>query len=302
MAIKIGRQAMVEERDRKIEEMDIEELKKYLCMKNYQKPEKCFDCPGINTCKAGQRAVVLLDAKQREEVEESKSTYNDARKERIREKFLEVLSKDNMTDFLVESEGLTRASARAKMIYWKNQFPEIASEHGFAEKFAAERRQQSETEYNKGLRQEGIERYKEAMAHDDPIKFVMSKYGIDRGQSIAKLSGWRNRYKDIDIHMEEQQVDNNDEVSVEDFLKEVESHAGITSEEKQPDEETASEQKGERINACGIPAVLVDKANEIGRAMDKIKQQIDTMKQRYDELKKAQDAVMLTMEIMKQNY
>ena len=84
MAYKAKRQADVEERNRKIAEMDIDELKSFLCMKSNHNPETCKNCTGSKNCVAGQRALVLMsqaEARKTEQKPEEKK-YTTAGKTR----------------------------------------------------------------------------------------------------------------------------------------------------------------------------------------------------------------------------
>lgn len=234
MAIKKMREIATEERNTKIESMGMDELKRYLCMKNYQNPEKCPDCPGKKNCRAGQRAIVLLNEMEKQKMEEQMNEQMEnaqvkarSRKDIAEEKkqiFITALQQPDMIQYLIDNYGNNRNSAREKLKYWRSAFPDVAEQYGFNEKFDAlsGKMPRAMRQTADAKREGAIERYREAASKDDPIAFMMDKYSIPRDKAVHNFYQWKKRYGEIkkDDLPAEQTNASSDEVSVEDFLKE----------------------------------------------------------------------------------
>lgn len=311
MAIKKNRQISIEERNSKIENMELDELKKYLCMKNYQNPEKCFGCPGIKNCKAGQRAVVLLDKREKEQMSEQEKQElekdNGTRASyggKMRTRFEEVCQQKNMIAFTIEKYEVNRNAAREKLKYWAKKQTDIAEKYGFWEKFSSGCTRPTGSGYSKytGNRtEEAKQRYYEAAAQDDPIAFVMEKYGLDKKRAAHNFHQWARRYGKVKTAEEEQQMQNDDEISLEDFLKETENEPE-PHEEPQPHEEpmsvenAAKEPKTAKKSDARFELDL--KFAELDRKKHDAREQIANLERLIADIEKAQDAIAMTLNLL----
>lgn len=275
MAIKKNRILDVEERNQKIETMGMQELRKYLCYKNNQDPNKCISCPGKMNCKAGQRAIVLLnEIALQETMEAKKSTkgmsMNDRKKE-VQMKFIQAFSQQDPIAFVMEKYGNNRNLARTKLRMWAKSNPDIAEQYGFWEKL-------NEADKRNGA----IKRYEEAIKQPDPIAFMMDKYGWSKENAQHNLSQWKRRYGSVE--KEETNV-NKDEISIEDFLKEHGSTEEAVQEAAEPEK-----QDGEFGSLKGFSGELNAKYQELEREKDKLKDRLAW-------IEKAQDALAMTLNI-----
>lgn len=133
MAIKKNREAQVEDRNKKIKDMDWEEVKRYLCMKHYQNPEKCPGCLSLDTCNAGQRVMELMAEREKRKAEETKAekakkignTQKGWSRARSEEYIRQVIAADDPREFLMREEGLTTQQARKKLENWRRNHPDL---------------------------------------------------------------------------------------------------------------------------------------------------------------------------------
>ena len=248
MAIKKERITETEERNKKIKDMDIEEVKKYLCMKNMQNPEKCPNCASLSTCNAGQRVVVLMNEKGKRSVSERKADGSrkaaENRRKKTEQYIKQVLAAGDPRQFLMQNEGLNYQKAQKKLNNWRRNYPELF---------------------------EGATWKKHHIG--------ANKYTICKQKE----------------HTEVKPVKEKDEISVEEFLSGIENQSAAEVEINaviEP-EQTAGH------NACGIPNELVNSFSQIGEEMDRVKKQISDLNDKYNRLKKAQDAISMTMDLLK---
>ena len=291
MAIKKNRQVNVEERNEKIEHMGLIELKKYLCFKNNQNPEKCDGCPGIKNCKAGQRAVVLLSEREIRKMEENKSTKGIAVEDRVeeaRKKFIVVCGQKDMIQYLIDHDGNTRNAAREKLKHWGKKYTDIAEQFNFWEKFNSLSKINYPTNgFNDQKTIEAKRKYREAAAQDNPIAFMMEKYGMDSKKAHHNFKQWEYRYGKIE--KEEQKVEE-DEVSVEDFLKDI---------HEKPVEQPVDLPKEEPVRKYPRPVTdkEMDFYGELNAKFYELEQEKEKLEARIAWIKQAQDALAMTAKV-----
>ena len=129
---------------------------------------------------------------------------------------------EDMIGYLIETDGLTRNAARERLKYQARSYPDIAEKHDFWNRFDKTTKckpKQFEGWVNHRTKK-AIENYHEAASKDDPIAFMMEKFGIERKKAVHNYNQWRVRYGKIEkIEKQEGNMDEtNDEISVEDFL------------------------------------------------------------------------------------
>ena len=293
MAIKKNRLIETEERDNRIENMCLEDLKKYLCMKNNQNPQKCDGCPGIAGCKAGQRAIVLLnerelaEKKARIDIGANKYGTPAERNRNAREKFIQAVNKPDMIAFVMETYGNSRNCARENLKHWAKTFPDVAEMYDFERKFEALRAPNGVSLKGTSEEKQRIarEKYEEAAAQPDHITFLVEKYGWTRAQATKNFSQWKRRYGEIKEGKAVIKDVENEDVSVEDFLNEVESA-------QKSDEEVAVPEKQD--GAVETRNQFFSDLNAKYRELDKEKERL---KERLAWIEKAQDALAMTLNI-----
>lgn len=303
MAIKKNRAIQNKDRDERIENMGMDELKRYLCFKNNQDPTKCEGCPGSKTCKAGQRAIVLLNemerAKMNAEIENKKGKTLSEIQENARRCFLDAAAQPEMIQYVMETYGNTRNAAREKLKNWARSHPDIAEQTGFWEKFGAltKRSPKNFQDNVYGRTSEAIRKYIEAAKQENPVQFVMDKYGMDRKNASHTYYQWRSRYKNRIEVQEEKPVEEapaepeSDEISVEDFLKNY-TMQDVVEENPVPTLTVNSDINvvEEIVTGNGFNAELNAKYTKLE------KERVELLK-RISWLEKAMDALKVTMDL-----
>ena len=301
MAIKKNRMQSNEERNSKIEQMGLAELKQYLCMKNYQNPEKCKDCPGVKTCKAGQRAVLLLNEREVQQMTESsgrKGKTPEQMREIARKKFMVAAAQENPIEYVMKVNGNSRNAARESLKNWATKFPYIAEQSDFWNKLAGCCQKKLGHFRDKPHKNtlDAIERFKEALAQKDPITFVMEKYGWDRKKASHNFYQWKSRYGTV---KEEPKMEQ-DEVSVEEFLNGIESEVVDAVGEMQAEEPSeqvkevnAKEPVQLEVKVVGSP----DFYGELNVKYFELKNERDSLKARITWIERAMDALAITAKV-----
>lgn len=124
-----------------IGEMDMDELRGYLCAKTLGNPKTCISCNGFKGCQVGQRALVLMG--QYRKVWDEKSgpeepapkppeTTSQASKPGTltdKEDFRAACESGNARRWLYE-RGYSEATAQEKLVYWIKHYPDITRQYG----------------------------------------------------------------------------------------------------------------------------------------------------------------------------
>lgn len=301
MAIKKNRMQSNEERNNKIEQMGLAELKPYLCMKNYQNPEKCKDCQGVKTCKAGQRAVLLLNEREVKQVIDSgyKGKTMEQRREIARKKFVVAAAQDNPIEYVMKMDGNNRNAAREKLKHWAEMFPDIAEQYEFWNKLAGVCSKVL-GHFRSGPHKNtlsAIGRYKEAAAQSDPIAYVMEKYGWERKQALHNYSQWKSRYGKVEEEQEvKKEPEENDEVSVEEFLAGIEEEVvdTVSKIEDEPPVQNVSEAEVSKVAPPPVIETNIDFYGELNVKYFELKNERDSLKARITWIEMAMDALVTT--------
>lgn len=219
-----GLRAMEKE---KIEELGLEDLKKYACPKNQHKKEwywDCLnDCPGFATCKVGHRVMAILDSSTRHEEKPEKkhmtiAEYQALRAERSKEDCKTAIASGDPYEWLLE-HGRTKKAAQTLLSKWKKKYYSL---FGYAAPPATPKGYEAES---KRRRAELIERIKTAVASGDVIEWLMAQ-GKTRQQATDTRSDWRRKYPELFENNGKEQKpmneipDTEDEISLESFISE----------------------------------------------------------------------------------
>lgn len=211
----------------KIEELGLEDLKKYACPKNQHKKEwyrDCLDdCPGFATCKVGHRVMAILDSSTRHEEKPEKkhmtiAEYQALRAERSKEDCKTAIASGDPYKWLLE-HGRTKKAAQTLLSKWKKKYYSL---FGYAAPPATPKGYEAES---KRRRAELIERIKTAVASGDVIEWLMAQ-GKTQKQATDTRNEWRRKYPELFENCGKEQKpmneipDTEDEISLESFISE----------------------------------------------------------------------------------
>lgn len=124
-----------------IGEMDMDELRGYLCAKTLGNPKTCISCNGFKGCQVGQRALVLMGKYRKvwdeqggpeEPAPKPPETTAQASKTDIqtdKDNFLAACESGNARRWLYE-RGYSEAAAQEKLVYWIKHYPDITRQYG----------------------------------------------------------------------------------------------------------------------------------------------------------------------------
>lgn len=127
-----------------IGEMDMDELRGYLCAKTLGNPKTCISCNGFKGCPAGQRALVLMGQYRKVWDEQQSGTEEQAPKQAEPENSAQASKTDTQTDkdnfrracesgnarrWLYE-RGYSEATVQEKLVYWIKHYPDITRQYG----------------------------------------------------------------------------------------------------------------------------------------------------------------------------
>lgn len=124
-----------------IGEMDMDELRGYLCAKTLGNPRTCISCNGFKGCQVGQRALVLM-GQQRKVLDEQSGPEQPAPKppettdqasnpgtQTDKDNFRAACESGNARRWLYE-RGYSEATAQEKLVYWVKHYPDITRQYG----------------------------------------------------------------------------------------------------------------------------------------------------------------------------
>jgi hypothetical protein len=140
-----------EEGDRAIQDMQMQELRRYLCAKTLGNPKTCVSCEGFKGCPVGQRALVLMNMETKDKAqyrkvwdEEKAREAEKAQKENAQTEQAapaKINTQADTADFLAACEsgnarrwllqkGYSEAAAQEKLVYWIKHYPAITRQYG----------------------------------------------------------------------------------------------------------------------------------------------------------------------------
>ena len=124
-----------------IGEMDMDELRGYLCAKTLGNPKTCISCNGFKGCQVGQRALVLMgqyrkvwdeQSGPKEPAPKPPETTDPASKpgtQTDKDNFRAACESGNARRWLYE-RGYSDATAQEKLVYWVKHYPDITKQYG----------------------------------------------------------------------------------------------------------------------------------------------------------------------------
>lgn len=121
-----------------IDKMDLEQARRMMCPKSNGNPEKCKNCDGFRTCKAGQRVARLITENIETIRKKTEPVYVQKWKEDTtpppapneRDEFRKACESGNAWHYLMETKGLTKDAAGELLSKLIRRFPGIAADFG----------------------------------------------------------------------------------------------------------------------------------------------------------------------------
>ena len=191
---------LMQKEERKIGEMELDELRPMLCQLHGQDPTCCMDCKGVDGCPAGKRAVELLEEYTRaDKVEPAEPKQGGAMLRRAR---LLADMEDPVT-YLCEEQGKTYHHATELVRSCCKFYPEIMAKIQLPDR----------TTSNIG---ESERLMREVLQAEDPVQYMLDRYHIPRIRGRILVEKAREKWG-------EQKVE--DEMSVDDFIQTLEPAA-----------------------------------------------------------------------------
>ena len=222
-------------REKKIEEMNLEELRPYLCAKSHWDYHACLNnCPGLSRCKAGQRAVVLVNEAAKEKSRFVKVLDGSGTQEKPEKGDRALLraacESGNAWHYLMENNHLSKDAARELLGRLIRENPGVAAEYGGSRRIVQRPKVVSITPVKAGEPEEtkepqqaneplpteeikpepekkprkmdsrtvaAMERFTAAIASGDPIKWVMENTGCNYKAAVQRIRTWIERFPEI---------------------------------------------------------------------------------------------------------
>lgn len=191
-----------------IKKMGMGELRNYLCHKSNGNPKVCMNCPGLKTCTAGQRAMVLIHESEIR-----------ARPENEIEQFKLACVSGNPWGWLEHTLEINKLQAREKLIGWCKKFPAVTKEYGgqeqimryrpyLAQEAAYEAKQEEmpteeQTAVNAEKTQQELKREKArklcetAILSGDARQYLLDELKLTSHQASCRVTAWRKNYPDL---------------------------------------------------------------------------------------------------------
>lgn len=194
----------------KIEHMGMGELRSYMCYKSNGNPKVCTNCPGLRTCTAGQRAMVLI----------SDSENRASRTEDEISQFRLACSSGNPWGWLESAFHISKAQAKEKLIGWCKRYPAITKEYGgqdqllkyrpFSAQEATSETKDEEVQTNEQTNENGAKMTDQEKKRETARKlcetailsgnarlYLMNELGLTSHQASCRVTAWRRNYPDI---------------------------------------------------------------------------------------------------------
>ena len=103
----------------------------YLCSKYGKDPTKCIDCPSLDGCPAGKRAVELLEEETASKpkikygTDEGRKKAGKIMADRARKNAEEASKVSNAVEFLMNKFGVSRVAATNRVSIYKKKYPDL---------------------------------------------------------------------------------------------------------------------------------------------------------------------------------
>ena len=122
--------SIAKEEEKKLAKMGLADLKEMACIKATQHNKDwymtCVSCPGENSCSIGRRVIEILESETKPEERKSQiQKFNERESKSDKEQFIEALKHKDIYDYIMRTYKVTRNSAYNKVYKWKNRYPDV---------------------------------------------------------------------------------------------------------------------------------------------------------------------------------
>lgn len=283
---------MMKQEEVRIPQMDLEQIKTMLCPISNHDPLKCVGCKSLSGCPAGQRANVLLEeATKQKLIRQGVNPASVKIVAKAREACMTAVKAKDPIKYLMETTGCTRNAAWTRLHTWEQKYPDIMEGVNWRERsmsLAVSRTKES--------------RLKEAILSGDVYGWYrknsrMGKANVDK--IMKNQFAVHPELKELYESMNKGKTD--DEISVEDFLKDIPENGEeaaveqpsevevkeIPTEEEKPVETAKKAAFGKTV----VEIELEQKYKQIESEKKKVTEQIEELEERLKWLDSQQEAL-----------
>jgi len=123
----------------KIEDIqNLQDLKKYVCVKNAYKKDwymSCVDCKDRSRCRAGKRAVILMEELTAKEAPKKQEAVLNPSEAKLRDNIIHIFTqKDPVKELLMSATGVKPLSIYQRVWSWKRKFPDLEKRFNMIQK------------------------------------------------------------------------------------------------------------------------------------------------------------------------
>lgn len=264
---------------------DLASLKRYACQRyKYQREwyMNCFECASRKTCKAGQRAIVIMDNETKApEPEKKEVTPVENAEMKKRQDIIRIFEQEDPVKALLESSGNVKPqSVYLKINTLRKQFPDLEEKYHMLEKVRFLWRKPYDSM-----------RVPDILAALYPNAGKEAEQKSEPVQPVPEPKPEPQKYKSGVTLMHEQQLSgkdtDGDEISLEDFLNEIDD----TEEACEMSEAPKKEEKTMAKNGGDI--------SETDALMEKLKAEKKNCEARIAEIEHQMEAVKTVQDLMR---
>lgn len=283
---------MMKQEEVRIPQMDLEQIKTMLCPISNHDPLKCVGCKSLSGCPAGQRANVLLEeATKQKMIKQGIRPNNIARVAKARELCVTATKTGNPVSYLMKTFGSSHNTAWARVLGWEKAYPDLMKGIDWRTKAKQE----------DGKSEEAYGNLETAIKSGDVYNWYVKNFHMPRSR-VEKImeNGFKARpeLKELYDRMQENQ---DDEISLEDFLKDIPENGEETAVE-QPSEVEVKEipteeekpvetEKKAAFGKTVVEIELEQKYKQIESEKKKVTEQIEELGERLKWLDSQQEAL-----------
>lgn len=293
----------------KIEEMNLIPLRSYACQKVRNNADwylSCVDCPG--GCKVGTRVKDILDGETKPSVTQTEK-FNARMNKTLEARFQEAMKHPNPKQWLVDSGYYsTLESADTQIRKWKRKKKygdhwdgppahEIQRERAMktVEKIfeGADTVEEASIRFLQNQRPDIVIRNVFGKAYDWCKKYpeMLEKYPVMNkvGKFINKKEYHNLTAAEVLAMITGNKPEENDEVSVEDYLKELEETASVEETENIPEETKSEFVETQNSNVIQDDSLVLRR--EFGRKKQELRSRLNDIRKRIAELSEQEKAI-----------
>lgn len=295
----------------KIENLNLLALRKYACPKvNHEKDWylKCLECPSVSACKVGKRATDIVENETKPDSKEAPVESNASR-------FYLAMKTDDPVKYLMDKGYYQIAwRARAALKQWLKRNPNWEQEYAGLNHF------QKSGLTKRNATRDYVKSFLEGCDNERELLFRIARETPDTTISAlpSRLYKWRKSYPEVckthpelsnlarilrtysDLHDTCEEAykvlygDKNDEISVEDFLKETNTEEEPVKEPEKP----ATDVEEVPVQAASSPSAIEVIRTEFGRKKQELRKRLDYIRDQINTLMHVREEVAEQMELL----